>query len=436
MTSAKPMAGPDPRAKSLKRMQALALSLLGLAVAGLVLSQWMGAQGPWAWAKAFCEAAAVGALADWFAVVALFKRPLGLPIPHTAIIPASKGRIADSLAAFVRDHFLDPQTLLSKLSVFDPAARLGQWISQPENVHRLSGSVRAIALEAFDLLDETAVRQAIHQFVVAKVRTWNAADLGGDVLSLLTQDGRHHDMLDAALLNLSSYLDQPDTKHKLSDLMVKHARTEWPKIIKAVNIIKSVDDLGDNLADRLAVAIISEMRDVLSEPEHPVRLQYESWLQGFIERLKTDPALIDRINEVKMRLIDHPAVQDYVNGLWADIHAALKKNLAQEDSSLIGYVEKGLLRMGHKLAEDSALREAINSHVLSAAEQLSGTLRTTLTAHIATTVKGWDEHQLVNQIELSVGRDLQFIRINGTVVGGLVGVALHAFGTLVMPLLR
>ncbi len=429
-----PSAAEDPRARPLRRMQAFALGLLLLAIAGLVLSQWMGGQGAWAWAKAFCEAAAVGALADWFAVVALFRRPLGLPIPHTAIIPASKGRIADSLAVFVRDHFLDPKTLLSKLSVFDPAARLGQWISQPDNARQLSGSARAIALEALDLLDETAVRQAIHQFVVAKVHTWNAASLGGDVLGLLTKDGRHHELLDAALLNLGNYLDNPDTRQKLSGLMVKHARSEWPKIIKAVNLIKSVDDLGDNLADRLAVAIISEMREVMSDPQHPVRLHYEDWLQGFIERLRSDPSLIDRVNEIKMKIIDHPAVHDYVNGLWAEIHAALKRDLAKETSSMGRYLERGLLRMGQKLANDQDLREAINTHVLSAADKLAGTLRTTLTAHIATTVKGWDERQLVDQIELSVGRDLQFIRINGTIVGGLVGLALHALMLLMPPL--
>lgn len=426
----------DPRAKPLRRMQALALGLLLLAIAGLVLSHWMGAQGPWAWTRAFCEAAAVGALADWFAVVALFRRPLGLPIPHTAIIPASKGRIADSLAGFVRDHFLDPDTLLSKLSVFDPAARLGQWISQPDQARQISNSARALALEALDLLDEAAVRQAIHRFVVAKARAWDAAALGGDVLELLTRDGRHHELLNAALLNLGNYLDDPATRHKLSDLMVKHARAEWPKIIKAVNLVKSVDELGDKLADKLALAIINEMREVMAEPEHPVRLQYEDWLQGFIERLKTDPALIDRVNEIKLQIIDHPAVLDYVQGLWTEVHAVLKRELAQEDSALGRHLEQGLLRLGRQLAEDDDLRQAINSHVLSAAGKLSGTLRSTLTSHIATTVKGWDERQLVQQVELSVGRDLQFIRINGTVVGGLVGIGLHALMTLVLPMLR
>lgn len=426
----------DPHASTLRRMRAIALGLLLLAIAGLVLSQWMGAQGPWAWSRAFCEAAAVGALADWFAVVALFRRPLGLPIPHTAIIPANKGRIADSLANFVRDHFLDPEVLLAKLSVFDPAGRLGQWISQPERARQISASARSIALEALDLLDEAAVRHAIHGFVVARLRAWNAASVGGDVLALLTKDGRHHELLNAALVNVGNYLDNPETRNKLSGLMVKHARNEWPKIIKAVNLVKSVDELGDNLADRLALAIISEMREVMAEPDHPIRLQYEEWLQGFVERLRSDPALIERVNEIKLRIIDHPAVLDYVNGLWAEIHAALKRDLAKEDSALGRYLEQGLLRLGRQLAEDGDLREAINSHVMSAADRLSGVLRTTLTSHIASTVKAWDERQLVEQIELSVGRDLQFIRINGTLVGGLVGVGLHALMTVGLPLLR
>ncbi len=420
----------DPRAGPLRRMRALALALLALALSGLVFSHWMGGQGVWGWTRAFCEAAAVGALADWFAVVALFRHPLGLPIPHTAIIPASKARIADSLATFVRDHFLDPEMLLSKLAVFDPAARLGQWLGEPGNARKLSGSAREMALEAVDLLDETAVRHAIHAFLIKKLRAWDAAALGGDVLELLTKDGRHHELLDAALQNLGQYIGQAGTREKLSDMMVRHARSEWPKISKAVNFIKSVDDLGDRLADRVAVAIIEEMQAVMSAPQHPIRLEYEAWLQGFIARMRSEPALVARINEIKMRIIDHPAVQEYVNGLWSEIHGALKRDLAREDSAMARYLERGLQQMGHKLAEDPALRQAINDHVLSAASKLSGGLRNTLTTHIASTVKAWDERQLVRQIELSVGRDLQFIRINGTLVGGLVGVMLYGLSRL------
>ncbi len=426
----------DPRAQALRRMQGMALILLLLAVAGLVTSEWMGGQGAWAWTGAFCEAAAVGALADWFAVTALFRRPLGLPIPHTAVIPANKHRIADNLAVFVRDQFLDPATLMAKLSVFDPAARLGEWLVLPGNLQRLSGPARTLALEAVDLLDEQAVRQAIHGFVVSKLRDWDAASTGGDVLDLLTTDGRHHELLDGALIKLAAYLQEPEHKQELARLMVGYARKEWPKIVKVVNVVKSVDALADDFSERLAHALIDELAKALSSPEHVLRVRYEAWLGGFMARLKADPALRRRINDIKDEAIEHPAVGDYVQGLWADIREAIRRDLQSDTSALSRHLEQGLQGLGHRLAHDTSLREAINTHVLSAAETLAGSLRTAVTGHIAQTVKAWDDRQLVGQIELSIGRDLQFIRINGTVVGGLIGLALHALLTLGMPLLR
>lgn len=426
----------DPREAPLRRMQAMALGLLLAAVAGLVLSQWMGGTGGWAWAKAFCEAAAVGALADWFAVVALFRHPLGLPIPHTAIIPQSKDRIADGLAVFVRDHFLGPETLLARLSVFDPAARMGQWLSEPDHVRQLSASVRTLAAESLGLLDEEAVRRTIREFVISRLRAWDAAAMAGDVLGLLTRDGRHHELLDAALSSLAHFLDSPETQHKVSALMVKHARKEWPMVVSMVDAVKPVDALADKLAQRLAAAIISEMREILSSPQHAIRLEYETWLQNFVVRLKEDAALIEQIQEIKEQLIAHPAVQDYVNGLWDDIVATLRQDLATPESSVIRHLEAGLLGLGRAVAADPALREAINTHVLSAADQLSDTLRATVTTHIADTIKGWDDQHLARELELSVGRDLQFIRLNGTVVGGAVGLALHALLIGVAPYLH
>jgi uncharacterized membrane-anchored protein YjiN (DUF445 family) len=416
----------DPREKPLRRMQAMAVGLLLAAIAGLVLSALMGGTGVWAWTLAFCEAAVVGALADWFAVVALFRRPLRLPIPHTAILPEGKDRIADGLAVFVRDHFLDSATLMSRLSVFDPATRLGQWLSQPDNVRQLSASVRTLAIESLGLLDEESVRRTIRDFVISRLRSWDAASMGGEVLGLLTKDGRHHELLDAALSSLAHFLDSPEAKHKVSALMVKHARKEWPMIVTVVDAVKSVEVLADNLADRLAMAIISEMQDILSNPQHAIRLDYETWLQDFVQRLKDDAALIERIQEIKNQIIEHPAVHDYVNGLWDEIFATLSQDLAKEDSAVIRHVEHGLRGLGQAVAADAGLREAINTHVLSAADKLAGTLRTTVTTHISQTIKGWDDQHLVRELELSVGRDLQFIRLNGTVVGGVVGLALHA----------
>ena len=189
----------DPRAAALKRMKGVAASLLVAALAGLALAAWQGGAGGWGWLEAFCEASAVGAVADWFAVVALFRRPLGLPLPHTAILPRSKARVADGLAYFVRDHFLDPQALVARLCVFDPARRLGEWLADPARVHDWVGEGRRWALKAVGLFDDGRMRRATLELVVAQARRWNSAATAAEVLTLLTQGGRHHELLDAGL---------------------------------------------------------------------------------------------------------------------------------------------------------------------------------------------------------------------------------------------
>ncbi|MBN6148938.1 DUF445 family protein [Xanthomonas sp. AmX2] len=407
-------------------MKLLAALLLLAMLAGFLLSHLMGQQGAWAWVGAFCEAATVGALADWFAVVALFRHPLGLPIPHTAIIPHGKARIADSLAVFVRDHFLEPATLLAKLKLFDPAARLGQWLAEPVQSRMLAEMARGWALQALDLLDEAAVRRGIQGFVIGRLREWNAAATAGEILGLLTADGRHQALLDEALTRLARHLDDEAVKQRVSAMIVKYARREWPKLVGTVEWVKPVEGIADTLAERLARAMLEELHDVLSQPQHPLRQDYERWLGGYIERLRHDPATADKLQAMKQRLIEHPGLQDYVQGLWDQIHASLRLDLSRQDGVLVQHLQRSLTALGQSLGQDSGLREALNQHMLAGAEKLTQRLRSGVTEHIAQTVKGWDERHLVEQLELSVGRDLQYIRFNGTLVGGLIGLALHA----------
>ena len=420
------ISAPDPRRAQLRRLKAIALLMLLAMLAGFIISHLNGERGIWAWVSAFCEAAAVGALADWFAVVALFRRPLGLPIPHTAIIPHSKDRIADSLAVFVRDQFLEPQSLLARLQVFDPASRLGSWLADPVRARMLADMARGWALQALDFLDEAAVRRSIQGFVIQQLRQWNAAATAGELLGLLTADNRHQRVLDEGLTRVSEWLDRPAVKERASELIVRYIQREWPKLASTVNWVKPIDEIGDSLAERLAHAILGELQQILAEPEHPLRRDYETWLADYIRRLREDPALAAQIEQIKQRVIDHPAVQDYVQGLWERIHAALRADLSSEDSALAGHLRRSLSGVGEALQNDPALREALNQHLMDGAERLTSRLREGVTTHIAQTVKGWDERHLVEQLELSVGRDLQFIRFNGTLVGGLIGLALHA----------
>ncbi len=396
-------------------MQWFAVALLLASLCGLLLSHWMGGKGGWGWLRAFCEASAVGALADWFAVVALFRHPLGIPLPHTAIIPQSKERIADSLADFVRDHFLDPATLLAKLAVLDPA-RVGFWVAE----------ARGWALGTLSMFDDARMQRATLELVVAQARRWDAAATAGEVLGLLTQGGRHNALLDAGLVKVGEYLAQDEVKATVAQLLLKHVRKEWPKVVGMVDAVASTSKLADSMAEKLSASALEELREVLAQPEHPVRLRYEAWLSEYITRLRDDPALRQACDDLKEKALTDPALRSFVASLWTDIKQLLQTDLADPQSAIARNLEGALRTVGERLASDASLREAINEHVMAAAGQLALSLRSGVTAHISQTIKGWDDRQLVQELELSVGRDLQFIRINGTLVGGLAGLAIHA----------
>ncbi|AXI83065.1 DUF445 domain-containing protein [Xylella taiwanensis] len=423
----------DSRLRQLRFMKVMALLLLLIMLGGFVLAHTQGNRGIWPWIGAFCEAAMIGALADWFAVVALFRHPMGLPIPHTAILPRNKDRLADGLAHFVRDHFLAPQSLLEKLRLFNPAARLGQWLSTPKQAHVLTQMTRGWAIQTLNLLNETTVRHAIENLVITHLREWNAATTTGDLMTLLTTDRRHQRLFDEALLRLARWLDNDKVKAQASALIVRYARREWPTLMGTVNWITSVDDIGDRLAERIARAGLEELQLILTTPKHPLRQEYETWLRDYIHRLRDDPALAKHVEEFKQHVINHSTIQTYVRDLWTQINTALRTDLESADSTLAGHLEGVLQSLGKALSADPTLCETLNTHLLDASERLSEQLRDTVTHHIASTMRGWDEHHLTRQLELSVGRDLQYIRFNGTLVGGLIGLLLHALLRYIAP---
>ncbi|MBC7548302.1 MAG: DUF445 domain-containing protein [Polaromonas sp.] len=416
----------DPRHLALQRMQRLALLLLLAAVAGLALSHAMGGQKGWGWLLSFCEAAAIGALADWFAVVALFRRPLGLPVPHTAVIPANQARIADSLADFVRHHFLDPDTLMAKLAALDPASHLSDWLRDPARLDEWMSQASRWALGTLNALDDERLQNAVLQQVITKVRQWDAASTTGEVLGMLTQNGRHHELLDVGLRKAAEWLQRDDVKAVVAAHLLKHVRQEWPLMAGMVNRISSTSDMAQSFAEKLSLSALGELQEVLAKPRHPLRQRYEHWLANTQERLQHDPAIGQAVNDLKNRQLDDPLVRRYAATLWADIKALLQTDLASPDSAIAMHLRTALQGFGEQMASDTDLRASINQHLLAAAHDVVDKLRGGITHHIAQTVKSWDSEQLAHELELSVGKDLQYIRISGTLVGGLAGLVIHA----------
>lgn len=422
----------DPE-RRLRKMKLSALALLAVTVCLFLLSHAMMRQGEaapaaglWPWLRAFSEAATVGALADWFAVVALFRRPLGLPLPHTAIIPNKKNSLGDSLAVFVRDHFLDSAAILEKLRALDPAARLGQWLSRPEQSGKAAAYMRTGLREALRLLDEQSVKQALTDGLRAYLLRWNLAGTASEILGLLTRNGRHQRLLDEVLQQLGLYLADEAVRQRVAGVLLRHAQNEWPGILKLVGVVASVDDLSGKLADKLARALVDELQDILCQPDHELRQDYERWVETYIQRLGRDPALIEQVESIKQRLLEHREVGAYIDGLWNDVIRTLRTDLDRDDSAVAAHLRQLAQDLGQRLEKDEELRATLNEHMLSAAAGLAEHLREGAKDHISRTVRNWDDQDLVRELELSVGTDLQFIRFNGTLVGGLVGVALHA----------
>jgi len=414
-------------AHKLRRMKAIATGLLAAVIALLILSKSQHDAGAWAWVSAFAEAATVGALADWFAVVALFRHPLGLPIPHTAILPRNKARVADALASFVRDKFLGTEALLSRLSSVDPAKRLAEWIATASNATLLSDRIADTGVEILRFVDDAPVKAVLYRTLSGKLATLDLSGVIGRLLDVLTEDKRHQLLLDETLRRASAWLDKPDVQQLFADRIIQVAGTEYPKMIAALGFIGvKPEELGYKVAGALVDGFNRWLHDIANDPQHERRLAFDETVQSFITRLKHDDAFRARIERAKQECLSHPATRDYVSSLWDSLRAKFEAELADPQSGLRKRFAEMLANFGERLAEKPALQASINAHFGSLVRGLAPGIRETIARHIAETVRQWDDASISREVESSVGSDLQFIRINGTVVGGLAGLLIHA----------
>ncbi|TKK21489.1 DUF445 domain-containing protein [Pantoea agglomerans] len=418
----------------LKRTKRLALLLLLLAAITFIVTLFLP---PGFWVsgvKAIAEAAMVGALADWFAVVALFRR---VPVPfisrHTAIIPRNKDRIGENLGRFVQEKFLDTDSLLNLIRRHDPSNLLAQWLNAPGNADRIGRHLLQVMRGFLDLTDDariqTFMRRAVHR-AIDKVDLSKTSAL---LLESLTKNNRHQALLDAAIEQLLKLLHKPSTREFIAMQLVRWLKREHP--IKAKML--PTEWLGEHSAELVANAVDSLLDDVALDQGHELRLGFNRAVDKLIVKLQNDPEMAERAEEIKGWLKEDASFNRYIGELWNDMRNWLKADLSSDDSRVQEKVRGAALWLGETLAADPALRDSMNQHLEQAARSVAPEFAGFLTRHISDTVKSWDARDMSQQIELNIGKDLQFIRINGTLVGGTIGLILYLLSQLpqLLPLL-
>jgi uncharacterized membrane-anchored protein YjiN (DUF445 family) len=405
------------RRRNLVRMKVAATSLLLAATLVFIVTRAL--EDRWSWlgyVRATAEAAMVGALADWFAVTALFRHPLGLPIPHTAIIPNRKDQLGRGLGTFVQSNFLAPAVLSERLRSVGVAQRLGAWLSQPEHAHRLSSNAGALVRGLTEVMGDEDIQRTLETGILQRVREVPAAPLMARVVEA-AMSGRHHQaLLDTTLNGLSGLLEE--NRGLLRQKLAEQSPWWLP------------EPIDDRLFKKFFAGVQGFLAEVAGDPDHELRHQLDIRVAELAVRLRTDPALIARGEQLKAELLEHPEVRAWLDSLWRNTKASILAVADDPDSDLRRRLDAGLERAGRSLQEDPVLQAKVNSWIEKVVSYLAQEYGHEIADLIATTVARWDGAEASRRIELQVGRDLQFIRINGTVVGGLAGLAIYSIGQL------
>ncbi|MFM0337301.1 DUF445 domain-containing protein [Paraburkholderia fungorum] len=408
----------DEKLVRLKRMRTTATCLLAAMIALLFTCVAWQAAHPWlAWPRAFAEAGTVGAIADWYAVVALFRHPCGIPIPHTAIIAKNQQRIAESLASFVEENFLTPEVIVARLSGFNAAQALAGWLAVRENSGVIADVVAGSLPRLLNGLDETDVEHLFDRLVIPQLRTLEVSRLAGQVLDILTEGNRHQPLLDRGLGAVKTWLS---TNADLIKAKFSEASKYTPAPLDAYIVNKFIE------------GIIALIHEVDANPEHELRRQFDAAVHDLSSNLRTS-AVYRRFGRVMLRdCLRHIKEGDYYRVLLDHVRAHVLADLGSGRSTVREMIAGSFVSIGKGIAREPAIQHKLNAWWLDIAGLLVLRHRHQLSALITDVVKGWDTKEVSHKIEAEIGRDLQYIRINGTFVGGTVGVLIHACVSLVL----
>ena len=405
------------RADALRKMKIVATGLFVLALFVFVVAEANEERATWiGYVRAFSEAAMIGALADWFAVTALFRHPLGIPIPHTAIVRHRKDEIGRGLGEFVEDNFLSRDVLDERLAEARLAERIGTWLAEPANARRLADALADAVAGVVEVLDDTELQDGIERAVERRVQRIEAAPLAAKVLDASITSGHHQRLLDAVLVGLDGFLD--DNRQTFRSRLEEESPWWVP------------ESIDDRIFEKIYDAVSRFITDVGADPDHEVRKSIDRRLAIFVVRLAEDPELARKAEQLKAELLEHPEVRAWIGSLWAEMREGITRLAAEPHGELRQRISASLERIGARLVTDADLQHRVDGWLERGIHYIVEHYRNEVTNFIATTIERWDPETTSRRMELQVGRDLQFIRINGTIVGGLAGLVIHTITEL------
>lgn len=365
--------------------------------------------------KAFAEAAMVGGLADWFAVTALFRHPLGLPIPHTAIIPRNKDRIGDTLATFLRDNFLTPAVVARRMRGLDVAGAAGRFLASEDRggSGRLRDGASRLLADILESLDDDRLGGMAKTAVAERLRRMDVSPLLGQTLTAAIREGRHVPLLDG-IINRASHIIASN-----EDIIREMVHERAGRILRWTG-------LDENVSNAVITGLNKLVFDMADNPDHPLRLKINEMLEDLAFDLQNNEAMQARVQGLKGELVDNPAMQAWIDGLWQQGRAALLRAARDPDKAMAGKLGDTLRQLGQTLQTDDRIRTTINRFARRAAVGATASYGDSIVKLVSDTIRSWDVGKVTERVETTVGRDLQYIRINGTLVGGLVGLTIHA----------
>ncbi|MBW7970781.1 DUF445 domain-containing protein [Bradyrhizobium sp. BR 10289] len=412
--------GDAERAAELRRVKALATLVLASTLALFVVAKWLLPVHPvFGFVAAFAEAATIGGLADWYAVVALFKRPLGLPIPHTAIIQSNQARIADKLGEFIQVHFLEAGPVEAKLNEIDFGSFVADWLRDRKRSDDLARFALRLLPEAVSATETSGLMTFIIRRMSSQIQAIDLAPLAAGTLRGFVTEGRHQILFDDLLRIMHETLNQKETMAMIREKV----RAELPTLLKLYRADKF-------LVNKIVASATAFFNEVRSDPKHPFRGEFDRMVLSFVDRLGTDQGYIDRIDGLKRDLLARPELADLARTVWANTRSFIERSASGETLVLQHHLAGMFVSAGDALAADAELRGEINKGLVTVLRSFVADQKSGVSTFISDQVKAWDMAQLISLIEINIGRDLQYIRFNGSLIGGLAGLALYSVESL------